>query len=266
MAYRQGFSALLQLMISFKKSVDIGVVFRGQLKEASQEGFFCNEICSVVRTFLNEMTLAVHRLLQCRGTALFYVSLFWISCCKSHPSFSSTAAPHPIWNLLGKPGDGYYILAEIGTPPQKFSLLVDTGSSNLAIAGMPHDELDTYFDTRNSSTYKDLGTDVKAVYTQGSWSGHLGRDRVYFPSLLQTVPVETDLAIITTSNNFYVNNSHWQGIVGLGFSVLAQPHGKVKPWFDGLIEKHHINNSFTIELCGPYREGGGSHHHGLLHI
>ncbi|XP_042894200.1 beta-secretase 1-like isoform X2 [Penaeus japonicus] len=170
------------------------------------------------------------------------------------------------WNLHGTPGDGYYTEVEIGTPPQKFNLLVDTGSSNLAIAGAPHEELESYYVHQHSSSYVDLGKDVKVVYTQSSWQGHLGRDLVRFPTLPHTEPLVTDLALITSSDNFYVNNSHWQGIIGLAFATLAQPKGDVVPWFDGLTARNHTANIFTVQLCGPFKDGNVTHHHGKLYI
>ncbi|XP_069190031.1 beta-secretase 1 isoform X2 [Procambarus clarkii] len=148
----------------------------------------------------------------------------------------------------------------------EFNVLVDTGSSNLAIAGAPHKELDTFYVRQNSSTYVDLGRDVKVIYTQSSWTGHLGRDLAQFPSLPGTVPLVTDMALITMSDNFYVNNSHWQGILGLAFSALAQPQGVVVPWFDGLVTRNHTANTFSLELCGPSMEEGVYHHFGRLFI
>ncbi|XP_042236967.1 beta-secretase 1-like [Homarus americanus] len=207
------------------------------------------------------MTRGLHHLLmgQC---AVCIMVCSRIQSTASHPPPVTTlpTSPHT-WNLFGKPGDGYYTQLEIGTPPQKFNVLVDTGSSNLAIAGAVHKELDTFYVRQNSSTYVDLGRDVKVKYTQSSWTGHVGRDLAQFPSVPGTLPLVTDLALITASENFYVNNSHWQGIVGLAFSALAQPQGSVIPWFDGLVAQNHTVNSFTLELCGPYREEEGIFHH-----
>nr|QCX35690.1 BACE 1 [Penaeus vannamei] len=185
----------------------------------------------------------------------------------SHPPVTTRPpdAAQP-WNLHGTPGDGYYTEVQIGTPPQKFNLLVDTGSSNLAIAGAPHEELESFYVHQSSSSYVDLGKDVEMVYTQGSWRGHLGRDLVWFPKLQNTEPLVTDLALITSSNNFYVNNSHWQGIIGLAFAALSQPKGDVVPWFDGLTAKNHTANTFTIQLCGPFRQGNVTRHQGKLYI
>lgn len=187
----------------------------------------------------------------------------------SQPSFTgSSPVSDQRWNLFGKPGDGYYTELEIGTPPQKFNVLVDTGSSNLAIAGAPHEELDKFFAWQNSSTYVDLERDVKVIYTQSSWTGHLGRDLAQFPSVPCTENLMTDMALITTSENFYVNNSNWQGILGLAFSALAQPQGVVVPWFDGLVTQNQnlTANVFTLELCGPSMKEGAYHHFGRFFI
>ncbi|MPC53585.1 Beta-secretase 1 [Portunus trituberculatus] len=213
------------------------------------------------------MILLVHRwLLGCHVVS-------FIACITIHttntpppetPMLSPSSNSHS-WNLFGRPGDGYYTSVEIGTPPQKFNVLVDTGSSNFAIAAVAQKELDSYFEAKNSSSFVDLGKEVEVGYTQGSWSGRLGKDVVLFPALQTvTTPHLVDLVLITSSHNFYVNNSQWQGIVGLAFPVLAKPQGAVQPWIDGVILRDNLTNAFTLELCGPSREAGSSSHHGRL--
>lgn len=173
------------------------------------------------------------------------------------------------WNLNGKPGNGYYTQVEIGTPPQKFNVLVDTGSSNLAIAAAPQIELTSYFHYENSSSFEDSEKKMKIVYSQGLWEGHLGKDLVKFPSVAEAtaINVNTDLALITYAENFFINNSHWQGIVGLGYSALSQPQDQVVvPWFDTLTSAMQINNSFTLELCGPDYKNNISDHFGNFYV
>ena len=50
---------------------------------------------------------------------------------------------------------------EIGTPPQRLNVLVDTGSSNFAIASKPHPYLPVYYHPKDSSTYVDANTPGK---------------------------------------------------------------------------------------------------------
>ena len=46
------------------------------------------------------------------------------------------------------------------------NLLVDTGSSNLAVAGSDDAQLETYFVSDDSNTFSALNDSVKVVYAQ----------------------------------------------------------------------------------------------------
>ncbi len=70
-----------------------------------------------------------------------------------------------------------------------------------------------------SSTFVDEHRAVSVPYTQGSWSGYLGRDTVAFSVSLS---VTANIACITQSDNFFINGSHWHGILGLGFAAIAR--------------------------------------------
>ncbi|XP_069696307.1 beta-secretase 1-like isoform X2 [Periplaneta americana] len=153
-------------------------------------------------------------------------------------------------NLMGKPGEGYYMKVEIGTPPQTFNVLVDTGSTNFAIAAAPNPNVETFFISSSSSTYLSHYKKVSVLYTQGFWDGELGSDVLYFPSL-NTPQVRCDVAAIQTSHNFYMNGSQWQGILGLAYTVIARPDRNVVSWLEAL--QHARNNQsvvFSLELCG----------------
>ncbi|XP_076043930.1 beta-secretase 1-like [Oratosquilla oratoria] len=183
-----------------------------------------------------------------------------------HPPIKPSPDPGPAWNLGGILGQGYDIDVEIGTPPQKFKVLVDTGSSNLAIAAAAHDYIESFFIVDNSTTFVNRKKKVKVIYAQGQWSGYLGQDIVSFPTIKGTKPILTDLSLITESENFYINNSHWQGILGLSYAALAQPHGKVVPWFDRLTKERGINNSLTLQLCGTEAQSSNLNHTGSLFV
>ena len=72
-----------------------------------------------------------------------------------------------------------------------------------------------------SSTYRDIGKTVEVPYTEGKWSGVLGNDVVSITSL-PNVTVHANIACITESEQFYINGSSWQGILGLGYANIAR--------------------------------------------
>ncbi|XP_043927504.1 beta-secretase 2 isoform X2 [Protopterus annectens] len=152
-------------------------------------------------------------------------------------------------NLKGDSGRGYYMELLIGTPPQKLNVLVDTGSSNFAVAGAPDPYVVGYFDSALSSTYQSLGLDVSVRYTQGSWSGELGKDIISIsggPNGSFTV----NIATILESDNFFLPDINWQGILGLAYSALAKPSSSVEPFFDSIVREAKIENVFSMQMCG----------------
>lgn len=161
------------------------------------------------------------------------------------------------YNLYGKPGDGYYLEAHIGTPPQSFNVLVDTGSTNFAIAAAPFLSVDSYFNMSLSSSFVSQHQEVSVMYTQGYWKGELGNDIIEFPSL-EIPGIRTALAAIQTSHNFFLNGSLWQGILGLAYPMIAKPDDKVVSWLDSFAALNNFNIAFLLELCGS-KDGEDSH-------
>ena len=62
---------------------------------------------------------------------------------------------------------------------------------------------------------------MEVPYTEGKWSGVLGNDVVSITSL-PNVTVHANIACITESEQFYINGSKWQGILGLGYANIAR--------------------------------------------
>ncbi|XP_071844093.1 beta-secretase 1-like [Apostichopus japonicus] len=152
-------------------------------------------------------------------------------------------------DLKGNPGNGYSVDIDIGTPKQRLNVLVDTGSSNFAIAAAPNPILTTYFKFNESSTYKSLNKDIDVRYTVGSWSGVLGKDVMRLPDG-PDVRFSGNIASILESDQFFINGSYWQGILGLGYAAIARPDSSVEPFFDSLVNQTDIPNIFTMQLCG----------------
>ncbi|XP_023571689.1 beta-secretase 2 isoform X3 [Octodon degus] len=152
-------------------------------------------------------------------------------------------------NLQGDSGRGYYLEMLIGTPPQKLQILVDTGSSNFAVAGAPHSYVDSYFDSERSSTYRSKGVDVTVKYTQGSWTGFVGEDVVTIPKAFNSSFL-VNVATIFESENFFLPGIKWNGILGLAYATLAKPSSSLETFFDSLVTQAKIPNVFSMQMCG----------------
>lgn len=77
------------------------------------------------------------------------------------------------------------------------------------------------FHVYRSSTYEKLGRSVKVPYTIGSWSGDLGEDEIRMSTFSDTA-VRANIACINQAEHFFINESDWQGILGLGYAGIAR--------------------------------------------
>ncbi|CDQ89380.1 unnamed protein product [Oncorhynchus mykiss] len=153
-----------------------------------------------------------------------------------------------VTNLQGDSGRGYYMEMTLGTPGQKLNILVDTGSSNFAVAAAAHPFITHFFNTALSSTYQSTGRGVAVKYTQGNWEGELGTDHVRIPSIPGTPTI--NIATILSSNGFFLPGVNWQGILGLAYPLLAQPDSSVEPFFNSVVRQTGIPDVFSLQMCG----------------
>ncbi|XP_060731697.1 beta-secretase 2 isoform X1 [Tachysurus vachellii] len=152
-------------------------------------------------------------------------------------------------NLEGDSGRGYYLQMDIGTPGQTLNILVDTGSSNFAVAAAPHAYVSAYFNRAVSSTYRTTGRSVSVRYTQGDWQGDLGSDFITIPQGPNGT-ILINIAAILTSDGFFLPGIKWQGILGLAYPLLARPDSSVEPFFDSLVKQIGIPDVFSLQMCG----------------
>uniref|UniRef100_A0A8C3GZV7 Beta-secretase 2 n=1 Tax=Corvus moneduloides TaxID=1196302 RepID=A0A8C3GZV7_CORMO len=160
-------------------------------------------------------------------------------------------------NLQGDSGRGYYLEMLIGTPPQALNILVDTGSSNFAVAGVPDPDVTSYFNPELSSTYRSEGIEVTVKYSQGSWTGVLGTDVITMPKGLYG-SYTINIATILESENFFLPGVKWHGILGLAYDALAKPSSSVETFFDSLVRQAKIPNIFSLQMCGAGLPVSGS--------
>ncbi|XP_065844709.1 beta-secretase 1-like isoform X2 [Oscarella lobularis] len=127
-------------------------------------------------------------------------------------------------NLRGEPGTGYTLNVSIGTPKQWFKILLDTGSSNFAVAAAPVEQVTSYFHIEDSSTYENLRKSVGVDYTGGSWRGTLATDVITSPDALSSnvsSPIRVRLATIAKSEKLF-KDLPMQGLLGLAYKSLAK--------------------------------------------
>lgn len=72
-----------------------------------------------------------------------------------------------------------------------------------------------------SVTAVDLHRPVAVPYTQGNWEGALLTDVIHFIDG-PNATVRVNVAAILSSENFFINGSNWEGILGLGYPRLAK--------------------------------------------
>ncbi|KII63469.1 Beta-secretase 1 [Thelohanellus kitauei] len=174
-------------------------------------------------------------------------------------AFPRTDVPVIEENLYGKPSEGYYTEILLGNPPQEIKVLIDTGSSNFAVAGEYFNLISHYFNVNKSTSFQDLHTPVDVPYTQGHWSGILGSDIISVKygfenegkdfGHFKSVGTRVKVALIKNFSNFFINGTEWSGILGLGYSRLSRPDTNILPVFDQLVYDRKVKNVFSIQLC-----------------
>lgn len=143
----------------------------------------------------------------------------------------------------------YYGEIGIGSPPQTFTVIFDTGSSNIWVPSSKcYFSLACYFHSKykasKSSTYKANGDRCKITYGSGSISGFFSQDNVQVGDLI----VKDQVFIETTREGSLIFVlAKFDGIVGLGFPEISV--GKVPPIWSAMVEQNLVNeNVFSFWL------------------
>ncbi|KAG8178791.1 hypothetical protein JTE90_022419 [Oedothorax gibbosus] len=152
-------------------------------------------------------------------------------------------------NVEGEAQHGYYAKIYLGSPPQEINFLLDTGSSNIAVACVsPNTQNSKYFHFNESTTLSKLDIAVDLHYTIGHWNGFLAKDVLHF----NNVVIESVIACMVSINDVFDISSKFQGLLGLGYTSIALPDSSVHPFMDSLIASANVSDVFCLDLCGPY--------------
>ncbi|XP_016723497.1 aspartic proteinase [Gossypium hirsutum] len=159
----------------------------------------------------------------------------------------------------------YYGEIGVGTPPQKFTVIFDTGSSNLWVPSSKcYFSVACYFHSKykasESKTYKKNGKPASIQYGTGAISGFFSYDNVQVGNLV----VEDQEFIETTKEpGLIFLAAKFDGILGLGFKEISV--GKAVPvWYNmlkqGLIKEpvfsFWLNRNVGEEVGGEIVFGG----------
>ncbi|KAI6192673.1 Necepsin II [Aphelenchoides fujianensis] len=154
----------------------------------------------------------------------------------------------------------YYGEISIGTPPQNFTVIFDTGSSNLWI---PSKKCPIYdipcmlhhrYDQGASSTYESDGRPIEIRYGTGSMKGFLSKDTVTVANIAVN---SQEFAEATSEPGITFIAAKFDGILGMAFPTIAV--GNVTPVFHSMVAQKKVPNpvfSFWLDR-NPEDDIGG---------
>ena len=132
----------------------------------------------------------------------------------------------------------------IGTPPVPFSVIFDTGSSNLWVPSVKCTDCSKYpgccnhtrYDSSKSSTYTKVGTPYVLPYGSGTVVGTVSQDVVHFGGLAIQ---GQQFGESTQEPGDVWAEVDFDGILGMAYPILSQPAGVIPP-FDQLVAQSLI--------------------------
>ncbi|KAJ2849506.1 hypothetical protein IWW36_002573, partial [Coemansia brasiliensis] len=153
----------------------------------------------------------------------------------------------------------YYGYIGIGNPPQKFSVVFDTGSSNIWVPGdmCPSSACNEHrrFNQSQSTTFLASTQKIQIQYGTGFIAGDIGVDTVQVAGSL-VLQNQSFAATSLEDKTFELPRSQFDGLFGLGFTGGAE--GNVRSPIDTMLEENKLKEPlFGIKLFRGSQRGNG---------
>jgi len=133
----------------------------------------------------------------------------------------------------------FYGPISLGTPPQSFQVVFDTGSSNLWVPSKDCGSCShAKYDHTASSTYKANGTKFSITYGSGSLSGYVSQDTLSLGDLSVTNQV---FAEATQEPGLAFQVGKFDGILGMGWPSISV--NGITPPIQNVLKEKVLNES-----------------------
>ncbi|CAO3672336.1 unnamed protein product [Rhizopus stolonifer] len=150
----------------------------------------------------------------------------------------------------------YYGEISIGSPPQVFSVVFDTGSSNLWVpstrcVSSPSCNSHRQYNAENSSTYISNGTDFSIMYGSGSVQGIISQDTI----IVGGIQIDNQgFAESTVEPRETFMQAKFDGIFGLGYDTIAIK--QTVPPFYNMVDRNLIEQKLFSFWIGDINDQG----------
>lgn len=170
-----------------------------------------------------------------------------------HTSIDADKDMHdvPVENFLNAQ---YFSTIALGTPPQEFKVVLDTGSSNLWVPSSECGSIACYLHTKysasDSSTFKKNGSEFAIRYGSGDVAGYISEDILRIGDL----KVENQLFGEATSEpGLAFAFGRFDGILGLGYDTISVNH--IPPPFYNMIDQGLLDEEVFAFYLGYTDDG-----------